>query len=910
MNEPDVRQLQQALMASQQQLDESEKRFRDIVEMNRDAMIVLDQENHVIYVNQSAVELTGDECGNIFSHRIPLAMVKDVDTEIVISNKLSDNVPVEARRRPIQWSGRAGYLVTLRDISERKNDHNELAAYAKNLTTKTLQLCEANNALKEQQQAMEASKLQLEVLLNSAGEGVLGVTLDGYIHFANPKACKILGSSDEVLLNRKIQSLFVLKDEDIDRLNALAESSELPAEDLIDTWELDHITRLLDPDDDQEEHHGYWITDIGERIYIEFSCKPTINAKDECVGAVIMFQNISERKQLEEQLLHLANNDSLTGLSNRAHFHATLVPAIERQKRSDKTLAVLYLDMDHFKYINDTFGHDAGDSVLVTAAETLRKSVRKGDLIARLGGDEFALVLYDLADEHDAAIVAEKIIHTLKRPISIKTWHVNISFSIGIALLSDDLRTESDLIKAADTAMYVAKSEGRNNYKVYLPTMQAETEQKHRIHIMLKRAIAENEFSLVYQPKVSLTTKKMIGCEALLRWHPKNAKEVSPTLFIPNAEESGLMGEIGAWVLDSACRQVSEWMLLPDYKGLVVSINVSARQLGKGQFVAQVAGALDKYQIPGEAIEIEITETSVMENIDKVIDELEQIHALNVKIAIDDFGTGSSSLELLRRLPLDVLKIDRSFIRDIGKDEQDEEIINVILAVAKTLGLEVVAEGVETLEQLNFLSQGHCEIMQGYYFGKPVPPKLFAELIPQGRNAFMEHFSCYQKSDLVTQKAPRLHRIHGNTNAENSIHILVCEDDLITGYVIQRQLETHGFLVDIALNAKEGVAMLSKKAYRALTLDLGFGGLEGLGFLEQVQQLHPNHSLHVVVIASNLDDHDYQSSYQSTAIGGWLSKPVDGQELAEKFHQLIVEGGNVISTSETTTEVAKKASTS
>lgn len=755
----------------------------------------------------------------------------------------------------------------------------------------TEKLRQQQEDLNKQKAALETSKQQLEVLLNSAGEGVLGIDLRGSVHFANPKACRVLGVEHNDILHRKIQSFFVLENDDIKNLNAFVKDHAQSPKGLIRDWQKQQISHLLGQNLNENKQRCYWKTESGDRIYVEFTCNPTLDSAEECVGAVVMFQNISERKALEDKLIQLANYDTLTGLANRAHFHTSLIQALERQKRTDKTLAVLYLDVDHFKYINDSLGHDAGDKLLVLAADKLRENLRAADLLARLGGDEFAIALFDIDKADDACFVAKKIIETLSNPSlsdsGTDSTKINITFSIGIAILSDKLSSLEDLIKAADTAMYVAKAEGRNNFKLYAASMQTQSEQKQRIQTLLQRAIPDNELSLVYQPKISLATKRMTSCEALLRWKPANQPSINPAVFIPNAEESGLIFEIGEWVLNTACRQISEWTALPEFLGMSVSINVSIRQLGRRKFYPLIKAALKKYKIPPHEIEIEITETGVMEHIERVIDELKKIHALGVKISIDDFGTGNSSLELLRKLPLDILKIDRSFIMDIGEDKQNEEIIHVMLAVAKTLELEVVAEGVETLEQMVFLSQANCEVIQGYYFSKPVSAIQLGKFISASTSAFYTQFSAYHKALL--QAPEEIEESNGRQQEPDTFRVLVCEDELNISYIIQDLLGDDGFSVDIALSSKEALSMLEKKSYAAITLDLEFGKTNGLDFLREVRKGHSESKLSVIVVSSHLNEGQYRDTGKKLGISSWLAKPIDEAELHKVINRIVTD---------------------
>lgn len=487
-----------------------------------------------------------------------------------------------------------------------------------------------------------------------------------------------------------------------------------------------------------------------EEIIIVQDITPLIIAQKQLIENNTLLTNTNDAlNKSNTQLVQMASFDPLTGLANRSSFYLSLSQALSRQKRTQKTLAVLYLDMDHFKYINDNLGHDIGDKLLHESAERLSSSIRAGDFASRIGGDEFGLILFDINGAEDASFVAQKIITALAKPFTIDKHQIHISFSIGIAILGEELSTLAELVKAADTAMYSAKADGGNNYRYYTEEMQEKSEHIQHVQLMLQRATENKEFSLVYQPKISLSQQRMVGCEALLRWQPPNGETIGPAQFIPIAEDSGSILEIGQWVLEAACQQIKVWREQDIYRDLVVSINVSARQLGRQEFFPLVKRALEENGIPGTAIEFEITETGVMEYLENVIVELQMIHKLGIEIAIDDFGTGYSSIELLRRLPINILKIDRSFVADIGNDLQDEELIRVMLTVAETLKLKVVAEGVETLQQLAFLSEEKCDLIQGYYFSRPMSPVKFSDLLSNSSEAFSTQFSLYDKEILT-----------------------------------------------------------------------------------------------------------------------------------------------------------------
>lgn len=547
--------------------------------------------------------------------------------------------------------------------------------------------------------AQVESNSRLQVLLNSAGEGIIGLDLAGHVTFANPKAASILLLDQRLLLERNIQSFVITEP-----------SSTTQNFHLCDTL----LSRA------GQRHNEQWAREDGSQFDAEYSCEPIEDSDEAVVGGVVMFQDVSKRKAIEERMKFLANYDSLTQLANRAYFHDSLKKGISRAKRSNSKLSIMMLDLDHFKYVNDTYGHDGGDLLLQVISKRIETNIRDGDVLARLGGDEFAIILFDINVIDDVTMVAQKIIDVVSEDVDLKVAQIKVSTSIGIALYEDKATNLAELIKAADTALYEAKEQGGNNHQVFVSSMQADMLNKQRIKVMLQRAVLDNELSISYQPKVSISSRKVVGCEALLRWQPKSGEKIGPGEFIPLAEESGQITEIGEWVLNEVCRQIQIWIEQDGFFELSISINVSTRQFRSGNFHQQVEKAINMYSVPSEILEFEITETGVLEDQLVIIKELQHIHELGINVSIDDFGTGNASLDYLRKFPLDTLKIDRSFVNKIGVDKRDEELIRVMVAVAHTMALSVVAEGVETEEQLKFLVENHCDVIQGYYFSPPV----------------------------------------------------------------------------------------------------------------------------------------------------------------------------------------------
>jgi diguanylate cyclase (GGDEF)-like protein/PAS domain S-box-containing protein len=434
---------------------------------------------------------------------------------------------------------------------------------------------------------------------------------------------------------------------------------------------------------------------------------------------VAVVNDVTDKRRAEQELRYLANYDTLTGLPNRTLLSERLARAVVRARRMDMRVAVLFLDLDRFKDINDSMGHAAGDRILKSAAARLLSTVRETDTVARLGGDEFTVVLEEIVDIAEAERVARKIIDAFAAPLDFDgRSDVSISPSIGISLYPDHGLVPTDLLKFADTAMYQAKERGRNTFQIYTEAMDAEARRRATLAAALRKAIDRGEFHLVYQPRLSLLDARITGVEALLRWHSADLGEVPPSTFIPLAEETGLILPIGEWVLREACYTLHRWR----HQGLDIgmAVNVSVLQLLRADLAAQVSSLVDEIGIPADRLELEVTESMVMANAEQTISVLRDLKRTGVSLAIDDFGTGYSSLVYLKRLPIDTLKIDKEFIGDLTTDPDDEAITATIITMAHSLGLNVVAEGVELPEQLYYLREQGCDEIQGFWLSRPL----------------------------------------------------------------------------------------------------------------------------------------------------------------------------------------------
>lgn len=420
------------------------------------------------------------------------------------------------------------------------------------------------------------------------------------------------------------------------------------------------------------------------------------------------------------EIEHLAYHDALTGLPNRPLFVDRLIVALAQATRADQKLAVFFLDLDRFKDINDSLGHSIGDSLLKVVAERIRRCVRDGDTVARFGGDEFTLLIPRVEQVEDVAKIAQKIIETLKIPFVINEQELFVTTSIGISIFPNDGVDPETLVRNADSAMYRAKDQGRDNYQLYAPAMNARALERLALENTLRRALKQKELVVHYQPLIELATGSITGVEALVRWQHPELGLLLPAHFVSAAEVSGLIIPIGDWVLRTACRQAYVWNKRLDTQ-LTVSVNLSARQFSQQDLLAQIRSALQETGLDPSLLELEITESNAMQNAENTIHTLRDLKIAGVSISMDDFGTGYSSLNYLKRFPIDTLKLDQSFVRDVATDATDAAIVSAVIAMAHSLNLKVVAEGVETAEQLAFLSQRHCDIIQGFYFSAPMP---------------------------------------------------------------------------------------------------------------------------------------------------------------------------------------------
>jgi len=557
-------------------------------------------------------------------------------------------------------------------------------------------------------------KERAEVTLNSIGDAVVSTDISGNITFLNLVAERMTGWSVKEATGRPMSEVLRILDGDTRQI--IANPMERAAE-------RDQTARL--PSNSTLRGRD------GREIPIEDSVAPIHDRAGKVTGAVIVFHDVSAARAMAVKLAHSAEHDFLTGLPNRMLFSDRVGQAISAAPRHRNKVAVLFLDLDGFKRINDSLGHSTGDKLLRSIAQRLVDCVRGSDTVCRQGGDEFIVLLSEVQHLEDAALTARRMLRAVAEAHTVEEHELHVTASIGVSVYPDDGNDAETLVKNADTAMYQAKEKGRRGYQFFKQSMNERAVERQLIEEGLRRALERNEFTLHYQPKVDLATGAIAGAEALIRWTHLTLGPVAPARFISVAEDSGLIADIGAWVMRESCRQVQAWIAngLP---ATAISVNVSAMEFRDESFLRGLFAMLDETCFDPRLLEIEVTESVLMKRADAAATVLQAVRRRGIRVALDDFGTGYSSLSYLRRFPVDALKIDQSFIRQISARGEDTAIVTAVIAMARSLNMRVVAEGVESQEELQFLRAHRCDEAQGYYFSPPVPADQFARLLKAG----------------------------------------------------------------------------------------------------------------------------------------------------------------------------------
>jgi diguanylate cyclase (GGDEF)-like protein/PAS domain S-box-containing protein len=563
---------------------------------------------------------------------------------------------------------------------------------------------ERKNALliKQEQHGLEIKlheeNLRFETLFQSGNIGIALLNLDGRILRGNTSLGDLLGYKQENL--QAVNYFHVIHASDVEK------------------WK-PQIQKMIEGEIYSYQSEQRCLGQHGDIMWVIATLTLIRDALNKPVYFMLQVQNISLQKKAEERLSHMAYHDPLTSLANRNKLEQFIDQIIAASRRHQQAFALLFLDLDSFKNINDTIGHEAGDVLLQIVAERLRKTVRNTDMVARLGGDEFVVLVTDIKKSESAALIAQKILKNVLQEVMIKGKEIYITASIGISLFPYDGQTMQTLMKNADLALYRAKEHGRNSYQFYTQEMTERAQEKLALQSALGHALVKNEFMLYYQPKMDIRTRRIIGVEALLRWKNKEYAMLTPDEIISVAEETGLILLVSDWIIKTGCQQLKTWHNL-GYTDLTLAINCTSRQLKQESFTRDLLNAITQISLTPKSLEIEVTESMIMQDPEMMLRVLYSLKDLGVQIAIDDFGTGYWSLNHLRRLSVDRLKIDKSFIKQINQDETSAAIIRAIIAMTNNLKIKSVAEGVETREQYDFLAREGCTEMQGYYIAKPL----------------------------------------------------------------------------------------------------------------------------------------------------------------------------------------------
>jgi diguanylate cyclase (GGDEF)-like protein/PAS domain S-box-containing protein len=569
-------------------------------------------------------------------------------------------------------------------------------------------LAPLERAVEQMRQKLRQSSINtkyLTTVLDGMNDAVLVTSQTNNITRVNAAAERLLGFSSDQLLGKALRDLLV----PIQQVDT--ESDTVSLEDLQEA-----VVR----------------TASGQTIPVSMSSSSLTAASTEFQGNIFVLRDITDRKRAERRIRYLARFDSLTKLPNRMQFQHLLQQAIARARRAERIVALLYLDLDRYKEINDTFGHEAGDRTLEILSERLTRALPKEAVLGRLAGDEFAVFIEGLDPQNDereqTANLARVVLAEISKAFYVQHHELFLTASIGIAFCPRDAENVIDLIRHADAAMYYSKQNAGNNFAFYSPEMNAAAVERLMLKSKLRRALERNELVMLYQPKVDLQTNQVIGAEALLRWRLPGHGDISPSQFIPLAEETSLILGIGDWVMNRVCEDYKRWMSQVTDPGRI-SINLSLKQLLQTSFVTRCRTIFKRHQVSPTSFELEITETTLMQDPKRTVKLLDELFAMGISMSIDDFGTGYSSLSALQQFPISSLKIDQSFVRDLDEDKDDATIVRTIIDMGKSMGMTVVAEGVETRAQLEYLKAHHCHYAQGHLFGKAMPADEFLAIM-------------------------------------------------------------------------------------------------------------------------------------------------------------------------------------
>ena len=669
---------------TEQALRKSEGRLRQLIATTLDAVVTVDSALSVLEWNREAEATFGIPASEAIGKKFPAALLPDHALnvfphgrllETIVRRTNGEELPVEITIAPAGSGAEVTFTAFIRDISERKRAHREL----------------------------EEREQRFRTIVEKSWSGV--VLLDGDIRFtfAGSSTPNIIGYEDHELIGRSLFDFVHPREVEASR-KVFAESLRRPNHEMSGELRFRH-----------KDGSWVWLEGFSQNLLHEPS-----------VGAIVLnYRDVSQRKETEKQLEYRAYYDSLTGLPNRLLFRDRLVHSLAHARRNRVGVAVMYLDIDHFKLVNDALGHSFGDRLLSDIARRLQGALRASDTISRIGGDEFSILLPEVVSADAVAGVATKVLDSLAQPFRVEGHDLFVTASVGISCFPSDGEDAETLLKCADAAMYRAKELGRNQAQLFTASMNERYVRRLALEQHLHHAIERGQLELYYQPVFDRMRRRYVSVEALLRWRDPVRGIVAPSEFVGLAEETGMIIPIGGWALRTACNQLREWQ--QQGLSLHMAVNISAVQLQQRDFAAVVRAAIDESGIQPEMLQLEITESAAMQNFELSMETMRELRSMNVGIAVDDFGTGQSSLIYLKHFPIDIVKIDKEFLREVATDDTAAAIVSYVINLAHTLRLKVVAEGVETEEQYTFLRHYACDMMQGYLFSRPLP---VSEVVP------------------------------------------------------------------------------------------------------------------------------------------------------------------------------------